>query len=467
MIEKNNKKNSWKKRWIGIFSAAVLVIAGVVFIYNASSSSSSYLILDGSTSKVKKTSTSSFEIGVSQMSSSHHPYAQNNQATDVLRKLVYQPLLEIKEDQSISYKLAKEIKVSRQGTEIKIQLKEGEQFSDGEALTAQAVKDAYEWHSNPDHESVFAVQTANIKDIQVQDQTQLTMTLYKPMLRLPELFTIPIMHCVKDNSAYGITFAGSGSYIISELVPLSNMTLIPADGGFHPYDEIHIAVMNYSEFAGIVKKQTTAMFMVGKDGYMDELEKSGAYDVYAMQEPEGMYLVFQDSDMLKDAAARQALAACIDTAKITESLKSMELIPAKGITSARKSGITYRNALEKQVLSDREIHILYQPSAYSRGAAQQLQKQLQEKGVKVMIEEYTADTASSGDACLMMTSYEKLLEAKDMSEFYHSLEDGLDIQDYDDRLEVYLGEQAWFIPIYKQTIWMAALHGRDTFTMFD
>jgi hypothetical protein len=84
-----------------------------------------------------------------------------------------------------------------------------------------------------------------------------------------------------------------------------------------------------------------------------------------------------------------------------------------------------------------------------------------------MIEEYTADTASSGDACLMMTSYEKLLEAKDMSEFYHSLEDGLDIQDYDDRLEVYLGEQAWFIPIYKQTIWMAALHGRDTFTMFD
>ncbi len=76
------------------------------------------------------------------MSSSHHPYAQNNQATDVLRKLVYQPLLEIKEDQSISYKLAKEIKVSRQGTEIKIQLKEGERFSDGEALTAQAVKDA-------------------------------------------------------------------------------------------------------------------------------------------------------------------------------------------------------------------------------------------------------------------------------------------------------------------------------------
>lgn len=464
MDKKSKKKISRQKKILITAVSAVLVIACAVFLWNPSSSSSSYMILEGHKSGVKKVSSDTYTIGVSQMSSSIHPYAQDNQATDVLRRLVYHPLLVIREDQSISYMLAKEVSICRQGTQIDIVLKEGNTFSDGAEVTAQSVKEAYEWHQNPASQSSFASQTANIKDIQVKDQTHLTMTLNKAVLRLPELFTIPLMHCVPSEGANGETFAGCGSYKISELIPLSDMTLVPVSNQTKSYDEIHISVMNYENFDEIVKNQSTDMFMIGKEGYMEKLKESKAYDVYAMQEQEGMYLVFQDSDVVKDAAIRRFLAGMIAT---SQAVKNEERLPAQGITSARKKGTVYSDTSLKKEAAVKELRLKYPPSTHSRSIAEQIQKQLQEQNIKVTAEEYNADTVGTADACLYTGTYSELFEAKDMNPFYRSLEDQMDIRDYDDRLESWLYEQSWFVPIDRQTTWTAALHGRDTLAMFE
>ena len=102
------------------------------------------------------------------------------------------------------------------------------------------------------------------------------------------------------------------------------MTLVPVTKQGNPYDKIHISVMNYGKFDDIIKKQSADMFMIGKEGYLEKLKNNKAYDVYAMQEQEGMFLVFQDSGKLKDASLRRSLASLIQPAQAVSSLKSNE-----------------------------------------------------------------------------------------------------------------------------------------------
>ena len=109
----SEKKISRQKKILFAGISAALVIACAVLLWKPSSSSS-YLILEGEASRVKEASSSTYQIGVSSMSASMHPYAQDNQTTDILRRLVYQPLLMIREDQSISYMLAETIRISKQ-----------------------------------------------------------------------------------------------------------------------------------------------------------------------------------------------------------------------------------------------------------------------------------------------------------------------------------------------------------------
>ena len=90
-MNKISEKNiSIQKKLLFAGIAAILMILCVVFLWKPSSSSS-YLILEGEASHVKKTSSSTYMIGVSSMSATIHPYAQDNQTTDILRQLVYQP----------------------------------------------------------------------------------------------------------------------------------------------------------------------------------------------------------------------------------------------------------------------------------------------------------------------------------------------------------------------------------------
>lgn len=464
-MNKISEKNiSIQKKLLFAGIAAILMILCVVFLWKPSSSSS-YLILEGEASHVKKTSSSTYMIGVSSMSATIHPYAQDNQTTDILRQLVYQPLLMIREDQSISYMLAESVRISKQGTQINIILKEGASFSDGEPVTAQSVKDAYEWHSDPANQSSFASYTANIRDMQVKGKTQLVMTLNREVLRLPELFTVPLMHCNAD--AGRETLAGSGSYKISELTPLSDMTLVPVTKQGNPYDKIYISVMNYGKFDDIIKKQSADMFMIGKEGYLEKLKNNKAYDVYAMQEQEGMFLVFQDSGKLKDASLRRSLASLIQPAQAVSSLKSNEILSASGITGARKKGTLYRDALSDEKTSLKDLCLQHLPSTHSRAIAEQLQKQLQEKGIKVTLQEYNAEASKTADAYLFTGTYSDYLKTKDMSPFYRSLQDNMDISEYDDCLETYLGEQAWLLPVYRETIWTAVIHGYDTLSVFE
>lgn len=462
----SEKNISRKKKILFAGISAALVIACAVLLWKPSSSSS-YLILEGEASRVKEASSSTYQIGVSSMSASMHPYAQDNQTTDILRRLVYQPLLMIREDQSISYMLAETIRISKQGTHIDIRLKENASYSDGEPVTAQSVKDAYEWHGDPANQSSFASYTANIKDIQVKSKTQLAMTLNKEVLRLPELFTVPLMHCTKAENADRATFAGSGSYKISELIPLSDMTLVPVAKQGNPYEKIHISVMNYGKFDDIIKKQSTDMFMIGKEGYLEKLKQNKAYDVYAMQEEEGMFLVLQDSGKWKDASLRRSLVGAIQPDQAVSSLNSEEILSASGITGARKKGTVYRDALSDEKTSIKDLHLQHLPSARSRAIAVQLQKQLQEKGMKVTLQEYNAEAAKTADAYLFTGTYSDYLKTKDMSPFYRSLQDNMDISEYDDCLETYLGEQAWLLPVYRETVWTAAIHGYDTLSIFE
>lgn len=104
---------------------------------------------------------------------------------------------------------------------------------------------------------------------------------------------------------------------------------------------------------------------------------------------------------------------------------------------------------------------------YSRAVAEQLQKQLQEKGIKVTLQEYNAEASKTADAYLLTGTYSDYLKTKDMSPFYRSLQDNMDISEYDDCLETYLGEQAWLLPVYRETIWTAAIHGYDTLSVFE
>lgn len=457
-MKKEHSELNVKKPFL-IAGALLFVIGCVLIVFlmtSSTSSSTTYRIWEGKSSKVIKKDTDTYAIGVTQMSASIHPYAQDNQTTDILRKLVYPSLLEIREDGRLEYQLAEEIHVKDKGEKIEVTLKKGLTFSDGSALNAQAVKAAYEWHSNIKHNSSFAKYTYNIDTIQVKDHEHVNFLMKHRDRQLAELCSVPIMRCTKKQE----TFAGSGSYRIKELHPLSDLTLVPSSSGSHPYQKIHVAVMNYGELAGIVRKQQKDMFMIGDQKQLAVLKKSEAYDVYALTKQEGMYLVLQEKQL--DEAQRQTLLYDLDAKAITDALKDDKLLAAEGILSSRKEGTTFKDGMDATKAKPKTLVLQHGATSIARATAKNLQSQWKKQGISLALEEFQADTdnAQSADAYLYYGSSDELLQGKDLQPFFDTLDD-VEMKDYNDKLEKYLGEKAWFMPLYTQLDWYGNLHGYE------
>lgn len=450
--------------------SSILLIALVIFIiFIFRSDNVDYRIFEGEQSKViqkDETRAQQYILYVSSIGTNIHPYAETNAASRILNKLVYESLIQIKEDGSVEYLLAKDIHIQEDGKLLNITLNEDHQFSDGESVNAETIKNAYLWHKDEANQSDYHDLVSNIDTMRITSTYAMEIRLKENTFQLEELLSVPIMHVKEDDSKFGHTFAGSGDYEVDSIYPMQKIDLTAVSGHSNAYKEI-ILTSKSDAFESLLEKQEVDAFVVSKETMADEVFENKAYDVYEMQDSDQMLLV-ANTEKLKDKEERKSVFSAFNRQGIfKEACDDTVGIYATGITNARKKGTVFDQNWKYSNVGIKNITMEYAPNGIERHIFDVMKNQCAEKNIQVTGVEgaNSSDIQEDVDFYLYTGSYEDLLKTKDMGDLYRQLND-IAIEDYADILERYLGDQAWFIPLYSQTTWVASLHGNNTVNLF-
>ena len=138
---KNFKMDKKKKIIALIVVFFIAVVIGLIIAFFAGKGQRSHVVFKGDSSKVnlKQDREDTYSIGVSTSIADNHPYSHDDEAAAVLKKLVYEPLINIDGNYKITYCNAKSITFNKEGREAVVKLNTDKTYSDGEKVKASNV----------------------------------------------------------------------------------------------------------------------------------------------------------------------------------------------------------------------------------------------------------------------------------------------------------------------------------------
>lgn len=395
-------------------------------------------------------------IGVSSAPIDVHPYTYDGENAKYLKKLVYQPLIEVSEKAETKYLNAREIVFSADGLSAQVRLAEGRKFSNGDDLTAERVKSSYELLAGTDNE--YSSQLALIDEITVLDEERLNFTFKKADIRAIEVFELPLLH--KDEESGAVT--GTGPYQAA-IAPYSDTVLTPNTFSHEKrvYGEIILRSFSYGDIAGECERQSTDIFEINKDTDREILEENGAYDVIEGQKDSGYFLLLNSGS----GELRNAIAGAVNGREFFKRSQAYGIYP-DGIVSAYLSGGRSQPSAggfgEVETLS---VFCGYDP--ISQSVYRELSAELEKKGIKaVKVADDAGADSSACDIVIYYGDYKTLINEKDAGNFYIGCS-GLDAKDFYKSLEEYLETKNFLVPLQRDTKWTAILAGIDRAGLFD
>lgn len=462
---------SGKKRKIRIIaavSAVILLIAAGVIAFVFADLSNEHLIYRGNAFKVLSLDSDrrkAFRIGVSSAIPDIHPYNHGDETAEVLKKLVYEPLLDINNDCMAKYCLAKEIVFEKNGEQALVRLNENKTFSDGTKLTAELVYNSYQWFIK--QETAYNDLLSVIKEIKVINENTLSFVFHYANIDNIKVFNIPVIYMFDEKSFYGSTALGTGRYAVDTLTVYSEIVLKRNDeyGRKAKYKKVVIQAFDYGNLDSLLDAKDFDVFII-TNKIADKIKENGAYNIYEMGNETGWYLEYNTENQ----DVRKAVANLAEGKEFFEATQDFGVY-SKGIVSAYIKKPNYYSLLEKGNLKDtKSISFLHNYEAEANGIYRNLSAALKENGVETSenpmdIYEYHPDEFEE-DVLIYYGKLTEVVDDEDNKSFFKNNSE-LDAEDYYEELEKHLASQNKITPLSKDTTWYASLAGRNNLDLFD
>lgn len=229
--------------------------------------------------------------------------------------------------------------------DFELTLRRGTRFSDGNPVTAEAVKTWLEYFA--DGSSVFAATMGAIESIETVGGRTVRLHLEKPNPIIPYLLSengnwgaISSPAAVKKPSILGTETAGAGPYVLdpSQSVTDQTYTLMPNE---HYYDR---PAIKFGKVVVKVISDPTALLQAARTGQVDvvvggdlstaDAAKSAGLDVLGVpSNTRGLVLADRAKGPLGDVRVRQALNYAVDRKTITQGLVGKHGTPTSQMSS--------------------------------------------------------------------------------------------------------------------------------------
>ncbi|MDE6723189.1 MAG: hypothetical protein K2J55_03225, partial [Eubacterium sp.] len=320
-----------KIKIIAVLSAVIILIAACVIVLSYADLSNEHLIYRGSPVQalsLDKDRRKTLRIGVSSTVPDIHPYNHGDEISDVLTKLVYEPLLDINNDCDVKYCAAKKLVFENNGQQATVKLNKKKSFSDGTRLTADIVYNSYQWFI--EQETAYNELLSVIKEIQVVDDETLVFIFNYAHIDNIKVFTIPVIYLFDTDSFYGSTALGTGCYAVDTLTVYSDIVLKRNEnfGKKAKYKEVVIQAVDYANLDSLLETKDFDIFLI-TNKMADKVKENGAYNIYEMGQETGWYLEYNTENQ----DARRAVAKMAEGKDFFEKTKYFGVF-SKGIVSA-------------------------------------------------------------------------------------------------------------------------------------
>lgn len=456
-----------QKKWrvCAIILAAVLlcVVIGLI-IFFIGKEDNPHLIFQGDAGKVELKSTerkSTLCVGVSTSIIDKHPYTHGDEASEVLKKFVYEPLINIDNDLNVTYCNAKSIQFGKEGRQVTVKLNRDKVFSNGEKVNAASVLDSYKWFMAND--TAYRNILNRIIDIRAVKEDTLVFTFTAADCDNINIFNIPIIFLPKKGEDYAF---GTGAYAIDAIKPYSDIILKEnkRSKGSPEYEKVLIKTVDFGNVEKLLKSQTFDIFVFNKKEHADVIKKDKAYDIYELGKDTGWFLKNnQDSEEIG-----RAVADVTEGEAFFKKTKA-DGIYSPGVVNAYITPNYYSMKKGGNFQGKKTLTIMHDSVETALGIYHALEKKLSDKDIKCVeksagFEEVPEEFEE--DLLIYYGSFKDGMSWADNQTFFKEHKT-IDVLNYYDLLEKYFVSKNSIIPISKDTYWVASLAERNTMGLTD
>ena len=451
-----NFKMDKKKKIIALIAVFLIaVVIGLIIAFFAGKGQRSHVVFKGDSSKVnlKQDREDTYSIGVSTSIADNHPYSHDDEAAAVLKKLVYEPLINIDGNYKITYCNAKSITFNKEGREAVVKLNTDKTYSDGEKVKASNVAQSYRWFRSQDNS--YKDLLTRISSVKVTDDETLVFTFNTVDSRNVTIFNIPIIYQSLKEKDYPL---GTGKYVIDSVKAYDNITLKPGKNGNCSYKTVTIKTADFSDKTRLIKSQDYDMFLFNKNEHGDAIKKNKAYDIYEYGKETGWFLKLN----IKNKDTKNAIGKLVEGEEFFKKT-SAEGIYSDGMTNAYVKPNYYSYLDSGNFDETKSLTIGHDYSAIAKNIYKALAKKLKEEGVKTTEKDYGTEEVPKGfndDITVAYGAYQDMMGDTDAQKFFKE-NDGMDAEDFYDCFEKFFATENNIVPISKDTTWVAFLAGRD------
>jgi peptide/nickel transport system substrate-binding protein len=358
-------------------------------------------------------------IGLALPPLSMDPSISGNGRAGVALLPAYEPLVRERADGTLEPALAETWKIAPDNKEVTFNLRKGVKFSDGEAVTAAAVKKSFEYWRGK--KGPFTVNFLAVTSVDVIDEHKLSIKLSEPQPSIVGLFNaawnagaIISPKGVDTPAALGTQTFGAGPYKLDSAATISRKSYVYVKNDLYydkkrqHWDKIVMTVFEDQNSGVQSVKAGQTMVLISDPITANSNVNSLPKDVRLMTEPIGWNgLIFLDRDgkvnpVMKDVRVRRAINIALNRPLIGRALFGKFIEPSVqlqgkgfiGYDPANEDKLPYSLDKAKALLAEAgypngiNITIGYVNNTLSTTMVQAIAAQLKRAGIVVKTAEY-------------------------------------------------------------------------------
>lgn len=249
-----------------------------------------------------------------------NPLMNTDATVDKVLKLVFEPLFNISEDQSVIPNLGSSYTLSADGTSMTVKLKDGLKWQDGEPITAGDVVYSLDTIRNAPEDSVYKYCLMNIADYYTTDELTLVIDYSSPYSPCAYNLTFPVIprHYYSGRGSQDLLPMGDGAYsLVSYDTAGCKLTAAQGINGTPKIQNVNVVISpdETTDFDAFNQGVTDVFDTCSADWFSVFSQKDCNRAPYSSNYFE--YLGFNNNkEMFKNQAVRQAIAYSIDREQI-------------------------------------------------------------------------------------------------------------------------------------------------------
>ncbi len=291
---------------------------------SSSASGSSGSASSGASSAGTVTKGGSITVGIDPGIPQLNPAIRTFAVEETLFPLLWNGLTQTDPDGTVVADLATKWEASDDQKTWTFTLRDGVEFSNGDAFTAKDVVDTFNYYLKPDTATQEANKIKTITDVTAKDDHTVTFTLSDPNALFPDAIVWVKMLDMSTISSIDKNPIGTGPFVVSKFIPSSELTLVRNDkywGDPAPLDEIKLVAATDS--AAAVSSLTAGdLDVLWQIAPSDATQFADGGDVYLVQPKAPSQWPSWEMDTtaapFDNVKARQALAYATDREQILE-----------------------------------------------------------------------------------------------------------------------------------------------------